>query len=495
MEIDRSYQKTGSLPRRIQLAVLLSSVVAVLGPNLSAQPDTLWTRRYGGDLNEVCVTMGKTNDGGCVLGGIINITENNPDIWLVKTTANGDVEWTRMYGSLGYGDFCSVTQQTSDGGYIIGGSSSPPGGASDGILLRVDADGDTTWLASFFGVVGWSGGQTSDGGFVLAGSYTFPAGVIDLWIGKTDANGATLWTRTVDLGCNEYGYSVCQTDDAGYIVVGSIKCSSGGGLGDADLFLAKFDFNGNFLWSRAIDGWSLGEDYDEGSSVRETSDGGYIITGRTLDYAGNDDMWLVKAAANGDTLWTQRIRGMGSSAGSSVQETIDGGFVIAGYLNTTHDVDMWVVKTDAVGSTLWEKSLGGNDQSYACCVEQAGDGSYFVAGHTSPLPYNDYYLVRLAAETPQGVEAPIVLRVDLVQNYPNPFNPSTTIDYALPRSSYVKLEVFNVLGERVSVLKDGILDAGYHSVVFEAQRLPSGIYFYRLQTGDFTDTKKLLLLR
>jgi len=83
----------------------------------------------------------------------------------------------------------------------------------------------------------------------------------------------------------------------------------------------------------------------------------------------------------------------------------------------------------------------------------------------------------------------------LKTNYPNPFNPSTTIEYGLPQDTYVRLEVFNVLGERVNVLTDGVQDAGYHSVVFDARGLPSGIYFYRLQAGDFVDTKKLILMK
>ena len=122
----------------------------------------------------------------------------------------------------------------------------------------------------------------------------------------------------------------------------------------------------------------------------------------------------------------------------------------------------------------------------------------------------DYYLTGCIIDGVQygtlvGVKdaAGIPSTFTLHQNYPNPFNPSTTIDYALPRSAYVKLEVFNTLGERVSVLSNGLQDAGYHSAVFNAEGLPSGIYFYRLQArqttggqaGDFVETKKLILLK
>jgi hypothetical protein len=94
-----------------------------------------------------------------------------------------------------------------------------------------------------------------------------------------------------------------------------------------------------------------------------------------------------------------------------------------------------------------------------------------------------------------AVEVHVPLKPSLEQNYPNPFNPSTTIDYSLPRKVQVRLEVFNVLGERVNVLREGIQEAGHHSVVFDAKTLPSGIYFYRLQAGGFVETKKLILTR
>ena len=83
----------------------------------------------------------------------------------------------------------------------------------------------------------------------------------------------------------------------------------------------------------------------------------------------------------------------------------------------------------------------------------------------------------------------------LEQNYPNPFNPSTVFEFALPKQSHVTLELYNLLGERVSAIIDGTLAAGYYSVPFNGSSLASGVYFYRMQTDDFVQTKKLLLLK
>ncbi|MDH4068927.1 MAG: T9SS type A sorting domain-containing protein [Ignavibacteria bacterium] len=103
----------------------------------------------------------------------------------------------------------------------------------------------------------------------------------------------------------------------------------------------------------------------------------------------------------------------------------------------------------------------------------------------------------MAAEVGTRISALTTVPADfrLEQNYPNPFNPSTSIDYALPRDSNVKLEVFNLIGERVRVLQDGWQNAGYHKVVFRANQLPSGVYTYRIQAGEFVETKKLMLVK
>jgi len=85
--------------------------------------------------------------------------------------------------------------------------------------------------------------------------------------------------------------------------------------------------------------------------------------------------------------------------------------------------------------------------------------------------------------------------VALEQNYPNPFNPSTTIRYALPQRSHVRLAVFNTIGQQVATLVNEEVEAGYHEVTFDASGLASGVYFYRLQARDFVQTRKLCLIR
>jgi len=99
----------------------------------------------------------------------------------------------------------------------------------------------------------------------------------------------------------------------------------------------------------------------------------------------------------------------------------------------------------------------------------------------------------VAAMTREPAGVPLAFTLD--QNYPNPFNPSTTIRYGLPNRSHVTLKVFNALGQELAQLVNGEQEADYHEIKFDASGLASGVYFYRMQAGDFVEARKMLLVR
>jgi len=152
--------------------------------------------------------------------------------------------------------------------------------------------------------LGWAVEQTNDGGYIVAGSAeSFGAGAADFYLIKTDANGDTLWTRTYGGGGDDFGRAVEQTTDGGYIVAGY---TTSFGAGVEDVYLIKTDTNGDTLWTKTYGG--AGD--DRGWAVEQTTDGGYIVAGGTLSFgAGGNDVYLIKTDANGDTLWTRTYGG------------------------------------------------------------------------------------------------------------------------------------------------------------------------------------------
>jgi len=321
-----------------------------------AHGDTLWTRSYGGTHHDFGYSVRQTSDGGyIVVGSTSSFGTNIYQVYLIKTDAEGDTIWTRAYGGR-YDEEGNSVQQTTDGGYIIAGTTLSFGaGYYDVYLIKTNAQGDTLWTRTYGGKRGdWGNAvqQTTDGGYVIAGStMSFGAGSYDTYLIKTDAQGDTLWTRTYGGSEYESGRSVQQTGDGGYIIAG---LTSSFGAGDYDVYLIKTDAQGDTLWTKTYGGARR----DRGYSVRQTADGGYIIAGLTHSF-GADHAWLLRTNASGDTVWT-RTYGGGFSA---VQQTTDGGYAIAGTYSSALLGDVYLVKTNAdldVGrvAILWEKREG-----------------------------------------------------------------------------------------------------------------------------------------
>jgi S-formylglutathione hydrolase FrmB len=307
----------------------------------------MWNKTFGGSDLERGTSIQQTSDGGYIIAGSTrSYGAGNGDVWLIRTDSSGDVAWNQTFGGSD-SDYGFSVQQTLDGGYIIAGSTNSYGaGRSDVWLIKTDSSGNETWNQTFGGSDydhGHSVQQTSDGGYIITGrTNSYGAGRSDVWLIKTDSSGDVAWNQTFGGSDNDDGYSVQQSSDGGYIITGAYSY----GAGRADVWLIKTDSSGNEMWAQIFGG----SYYDYGSSVRQTSDGGYIIAGDTESYGvGHTNVWLIKTDSSGDVEWTQTFGGSGSDYGRSVQQTSDGGFIIGGSRRFygAGDGDIWLLKVTA----------------------------------------------------------------------------------------------------------------------------------------------------
>jgi hypothetical protein len=385
-------------PMRMRLPVSGSLLLSVVCLSSIASAQTNWQRTYGGAGDERGNSVQLTTDGGYIIAGwTYSFGAGDGDVYLVRTSALGDTLWTRTYGGAGHDDGYDV-RQTTDGGYIVTGSTYSFGaGTPDSAnvyLIKTDALGDTLWTRTYGGTdndAGYSVQQTTDGGYIVTGStYSFGAATPDstnVYLIKTDALGDTLWTRTYGGAANDAGHSVQQTADGGYIITGG---TTSFGAGGSDAYLIKTNASGDTLWTRTYGGTSR----DEGYSVQQTTDGGYISTGLA---GGFRYVYLLKADAQGDALWARTYGGRHYSGGNSVQQTRDGGYIVAGE-TPSHDglyEDVYLIKADAQGDTLWTRTYGGTGDDWGNSVQQPSDGGYIIAGYGYYRPGGaDVYLIK-----------------------------------------------------------------------------------------------------
>lgn len=239
------------------------------------------------------------------------------------------------------------------------------------------------------------GKEVFHGGYIVGG--TRYLGMPELYLVKTNASGEEQWSRTYGDLLHDFGHSVQQTQDGGYIFGGSKTSIS---TNDLDCFLVKTNSNGDPQWTMTYGGGNE----DSGFSVRQIQDGGYIFVGNTFSYgAGAMDVYLIKTDANGNETWSKTYGGTSSDEGKSVQQTQDGGYIIAGETSSFGEGswDIWLIRTDAVGDTLWTKTFGGDREDYGYSVQQTTDLGYIIAGYLCyGIGEYDAWLIRIAPDAP-----------------------------------------------------------------------------------------------
>ena len=293
--------------------------------------------------------------------------------------------WERVFNlSLG-----RSVQQTADGGYIIAGTR-----GNDVLLIKTDPDGRVEWEETYGTNEterGYSAQQTSDGGYIVAGAtYASHVRKMDVYLVKTDSGGGVVWERRLGGSSEDEGYSVQQTSDGGYVVAGRTLSLGAGG---SDAYLIKTDADGNPVWERTFGG--PGD--DRAASVQQTEDGGYIIAG-TEDSFGEDrsDIYLVKTDADGGLVWESSFGGVEMERGHSARQTADGGYVVVGETMSfgAGVWDIYMIKTDGEGKIAWERTFGGPIIDEGLSVWQTDDGGYVLTGSAG----GELYLVRTDSE-------------------------------------------------------------------------------------------------
>jgi hypothetical protein len=379
---------------------------------------TYFAKTYGGtDLNWA-YSVQQTSDGGYIVAGETwSFGAGGWDIFLINTDANGNIIWAKTYGGTDW-DKASSVQQTSDGGYIVAGWTESFGaGWADIFLIKTDTNGNIIWAKTYGGTsrdVASSVQQTSDGGYIVAGWTDSWGGILLI---KTDANGNVMWAKTYGGTYNDRASSVQQTSDGGYIVAGWTRSF---GAGDYDVFLIKTDASGNIIWAKTYGGTYS----DHAYSVQQTSDGGYIVASYTWSFgAGSDDIFLIKTDANGNVMWAKTYGGTYNDRASSVQQTSDGGYIVAGWTRSfgAGDYDVFLIKTDASGNIIWAKTYGGTYSDHAYSVQQTSDGGYIVAGGTSSFGAGggNFFLIKTDANGNIG-SCSIVRNASPTVNTPSP---------------------------------------------------------------------------
>ncbi len=485
------------------ICLLLSLLVIVFGSvGYGQAPDTLWTRAYGSPGIEEAFSVKQTSDSGYIIAGHTRVgIGSSPDVYLVKTDADGDTLWTGRY-DWGESNSYYTVMQTSDGGYVVVGSHGElviPNYDVYTVIMKTDSLGGEVWTQTFgegnYSTDFWAydAVQTDDGGFAVSGRlYSTTSEVLLI---KTDSLGGEEWSRTYPNG--SYGWSVMQTNDGGFVVVGVTSSSFPGGT---NFYMVKTDANGDSIWTRSYGG----DGNEKAYSVVQTDNGGYILAGYTDSFgAGAWDFYVVKTRDIGDTLWSRTYGGVANDVAYQIRQVSDGGYIMAGYevSNVTWEYNQRVIKIDGDGEVEWGAVYGGGSDDEAYDVVQTSDGGYIVAGFTASYGAGDrdFYVVKIGPDEPSGMPlaGTDVLPIEYVLHpaYPNPFNAQATIRYDVPVNRVVGIAVFDVLGRKVVTLIDEEAGVGRYQVMWDAGDLPSGVYFVRMEAGDFRQVRKVVLLK
>jgi uncharacterized delta-60 repeat protein len=465
-----------------------------------------WVARYNGPEDSFATALAIDPEGNVYVTGWSEGSGSNFDFATIKYDASGTEQWVARYnGPENSVDGANSLAVDPEGNVYVAGQSWGSGTNYDYATIKYNASGTEKWVARYDGPGNWPDwvndiAVDAEGNVYVTGYSTGSGTASDYATIKYDSSGEEEWVARYDGPGNSYD----ESNDLAIDIDGNVHVTgSSYGSGTAsDYATIKYDSSGVEVWVVRYDGPA--DSSDQANALVLDAEGNVYVTGYCTGSGTHYDYTTIRYNTSGMEEGAVSYNGPGNHADRATALAVDseGNVYVTGQSWASSTTEGYAtIKYDGLGMEQWVARYDTSEGNYseeptALAVDPEGN-VYVTWSSWSSVTNFDYstikYTQRLSSIVEENEQVPTVY--SLHQNYPNPFNPSTIIGFTVPRSVPVKLEVFNVLGERVSMLGDGIEAAGYHSVVFDAEGLPSGIYFYRLQAGDFVETKKLALVR
>jgi len=373
----------------------------LLTPFIASSQNT-FMQTYGGENFEQSAGIVASGDGGyLVCGYSASFDSSGASIYLLKIDAAGNHVFSKTYGGSAF-DLPTGLVATLDGGYAVSGITWSFGaGDADAFLLKTDSSGNLLWMKTLgtvtrdkpFGMV-----QTSDWGFAITGTVKYDpvsANVDEkIFLLKTDANGDPQWFETYGGTASEEPSSVIQSYDGGFLITGYTQSF---GAGSNDCYVLKTDSIGSILWAKTF-GTAL---HETGNSIIQTLDTGYAIAGTSEGCGfGNGDMLIVRLDSSGDTLWSRCYGTSALEGASQIIQAVNGDLMVLGLSIAASNYDILLLRLDAQGNLLNSVKLGSGGEQAPSDLCMAHDSAWIITGqsNTDSDPYNDILVAKVSAD-------------------------------------------------------------------------------------------------
>lgn len=469
----------------------------------------LWEASFNGPINggDYSNALAIDNAGNIYVTGRVDYGTTSADIVTIKYNSAGVQQWFAVFnGTANLFDEGKTIKVLSDGSVIIGGKTASTGVGSDFITIKYNANGTEAWRSVYNGTANTDdfvvGLDFDASGNIYVGGCSIGAGSgTDFMVLKYNSSGVLQWNKRYNGAGNGGDAVVGIKVDGENNIVASGFTDMGSAQGFNFLTL-KYDPNGNKLWEKQYDGTSHFNDISTAMTIDAMNN--IYITGVTTQVIGtipDSNYATIKYDKDGNQIWTTFYNGPNNSVDISRSIFVDGDLnvYVSGSSKGSGSDDYATLKYNSSGVTQWVMTYNGtgNSNDYSSSIIADDDGNAFVTGRSIGSG-SDYDYVTLKYGNLVGIEPvnnQIPDKFSLSQNYPNPFNPSTKIRFSLPVQEYSVIRIFDISGKLVNSYILGILSPANYEYTLDLADQSSGLYFYTISAGAFTETKKMILMK